>query len=64
MILAALPPKERAFFELVELLPFEALQACYRKAAMMLHPDRNSNDGDKMARLNTAWNKIEEEFKK
>lgn len=62
VILAALPERERAIFEFVELLPRTALQAAYRKAALDLHPDRNEGDGEQMSKLNVAWNAVEKLF--
>lgn len=49
--------------EFFRLLPPEAAQAAYRKAAMLLHPDRGG-DMDKMSRLNAAWQRIEAEVYK
>jgi len=63
-IMASLPPRERALVEFVTALPFEAVQAAYRKAALALHPDRNPTDGEAMAKLNAAWTKVEKEMKK
>lgn len=63
-IIMSLPERERAIYEFVSALPFEAVQAAYRKAAMLLHPDRNPTDGEAMAKLNAAWSRMEKEFKK
>lgn len=63
-IMQALPPRERAIMEFIELLTLDALRAAYRKAAVELHPDRNENDGSKMASLNASWTKLENEFTK
>jgi hypothetical protein len=63
-ILQALPERERALYEFLKTLPFEAVKAAYRKAAMELHPDRNPTDGEAMSKLNAAWAKVEVELKK
>jgi hypothetical protein len=46
----------------VGLLPFEALQAAYRAAAKLFHPDLGG-DSEEMKRLNSAWVQVEEYFK-
>lgn len=61
-MLSQLPQKERTVFEFVEFLSLDALKAAYRKAAIELHPDKNANDGSKMARLNEVWTRVEKEF--
>lgn len=33
----------------------------YRKAALLLHPDRNQGNGEKMSILNEVWNNIKKE---
>ena len=53
-------PLELELAEFMRLLPFDAAQSAYRKAAMLLHPDRGG-DMDKMTKLNTLWNRIEKE---
>lgn len=63
-IVASLPERERAIYEFVTALPFEAIQAAYRKAATLLHPDRNPTDGEAMSKLNASWTRIEKEFGK
>lgn len=63
-IIATLPERERAIYEFITALPFEAVQAAYRKAALALHPDRNPTDGEAMSKLNAAWTKVEKEFSK
>lgn len=35
----------------------------YRKAAMILHPDKNNGDGSKMTELNLIWNSVKGQFK-
>lgn len=49
--------------EFLRLLPYEAAQAAYRKAAFILHPDKGG-DMEKMSRLNQLWTKIEKEVYK
>src|SRR5580700_10188551 len=40
-------------------LPFDAAQAAYRKATMLLHPDRNPQSTmDTMSTLNATWTRI------
>lgn len=39
----------------------EAIKA-YRKAAMLLHPDRNGGDGSKMSELNSVWGFLKEGY--
>ena len=48
--------------EFMRLLPFEAAQSAYRKAAMTLHPDRQGGSMEKMTRLNSIWTRIEKEI--
>jgi len=51
--------------DFINILPFEAAQTAYRKAAIMLHPDKNSGDQEKMSKLNVLWDRIQKEvFKK
>lgn len=49
--------------QFVKLLPYEAMQAAYRKGAMTLHPDRGG-DTEKMAALTAAWTRISKEVYK
>lgn len=44
-----------------KLIPYEAAQTAYKRAAMMLHPDRGG-DMEKMSELNALWQKLEAEF--
>jgi hypothetical protein len=48
--------------EFMKLIPFEAAQSAYRKAAMVLHPDRQGGSMEKMTRLNSIWTRIEKEI--
>jgi L-lactate utilization protein LutC len=61
-VLAVLPERERAMFEFFEVCPLECLSAAYKRAATLLHPDKQNGDGDTMARLNAAWSKLEKEL--
>jgi hypothetical protein len=54
---------DKTLSDFVRLLPFEAAQSAYRKASLVLHPDRGG-DMDKMQALNNAWQKIERELYK
>lgn len=45
----------------MKLLPFEAAQAAYRRASLVLHPDKGG-DMESMTKLNQAWSKIEKEL--
>lgn len=49
--------------EFMHLLPFEAAQSAYRKAAFSLHPDKGGSM-EKMSRLNAIWTRIEKEIYK
>jgi hypothetical protein len=64
---AQLPTKvhtiNEVMIEFMKLLPFDAAQSAYRKAAVLLHPDRGG-DMDKMAKLNTLWDRLEKEVYK
>jgi hypothetical protein len=42
-------------------LPYDAAQAAYRKASMILHPDRGGSM-EAMSALNVAWTRIEKEL--
>lgn len=54
---------ESACAEFVKILPFDAANAAFRKAAMLLHPDRGGNM-ESMSRLNILWDKIKAELYK
>lgn len=49
--------------EFLEVLPFDAAQSAYKKAALLLHPDRGG-DMEKMATLNALWNRLRKEIYK
>lgn len=49
--------------EFLALLPFEAAQAAYKKAAILFHPDRGG-DPSKMTQLNSLWDRIQKEVYK
>jgi hypothetical protein len=55
---------EDAIVAMFGLLSYDAAKAAYRRAAMELHPDKQSGDGSKMARLNELWSRIEREYYK
>jgi len=54
---------DSALLTFMKLLPFEAAQAAYRRASMVLHPDKGG-DMELMTKLNQAWSKIEKEVYK
>lgn len=54
---------DKACLDFMKLLPYDAAQAAYRKAAMLLHPDRGG-DMEKMTQLNQLWTVIEKELYK
>jgi hypothetical protein len=54
-------PLDTVICEFVRLLPLDAAKTAYRKAAMELHPDKQSGDASKMQALNLAWQRIEKE---
>jgi hypothetical protein len=54
---------DSVMLEFMKLLPADAAIAAYRKAAMLLHPDRGG-DMDKMSRLNSLWDRLEKEVYK
>jgi len=47
--------------EFMKLIPYEAAKEAYRKAALLLHPDRGG-DMEKMAKINALWTKIQKEI--
>lgn len=58
-------PLEKTCLKFMELIPFEAASAAYRKAAMVLHSDvAGSEHGDKMTRLNVLWDRLKKELYK
>ena len=50
--------------QFMRLLPYDAAQSAYRKAALALHPDRAASGGsmEKMQALNVAWTRLEKEL--
>jgi hypothetical protein len=54
-------PIDIVMLNFVKLLPYDAAQAAYRKAAVAFHPDHNGGDGSKMSALNATWQRIEAE---
>ena len=48
----------------MRLIPYDAAQSAYRKAALALHPDRAASGGsmEKMQQLNVAWTRLEKEL--
>jgi hypothetical protein len=50
-----------AIEEFFLLLPFDAANAAYRKAALELHPDREGGNMEKMSKLNALWDRIKKE---
>jgi hypothetical protein len=53
---------EDALLAFCSLAGYDALRAAYRRAATDMHPDKQSGDGTKMARLNELWSRIEKEY--
>lgn len=54
-------PLDAVIIEFVRMLPYDAAKTAYRKAAMELHPDKQSGDSSKMTTLNAAWDRIAKE---
>lgn len=54
---------DQVMVEFMKLLPFDAAQSAFRKAAILLHPDRGG-DMEHMAKLNTLWDRLEKEIYK
>jgi hypothetical protein len=54
---------DSVMIEFMKLLPTDAATAAYRKAAMLLHPDRGG-DMEKMSKLNTLWDRLQSEVYK
>jgi hypothetical protein len=46
---------EDAMVAFFMLLSYDAAKAAYRRAAMDVHPDKQSGDGTKMSKLNDLW---------
>lgn len=47
------------FMTLREDVEISELKPLYRKAALLLHPDRNNGNSDKMAELNVIWSQLQ-----
>lgn len=54
---------DQVMVEFMKLIPFDAAQSAFRKAAILLHPDRGG-DMERMAKLNTLWDRLEKELYK
>jgi len=53
-------PIDAVLLDFVKLLPFDAAQSAYRKAALAFHPDKGG-DMARMSALNAAWERIQKE---
>lgn len=53
-------PIDAVIVDFVKLLPYDAAQSAYRKAAMLLHPDRGGSM-ESMSALNAVWERIQKE---
>ncbi len=60
---AVLGPFEAALLDFVSLCDVDALRAARNKMAIVLHPDKQNGDSDRMAKLNATWYIIETEFR-
>ena len=54
-----LEPIDQTLADFMKLLPFDAAQSAYRKAAIALHPDKGGSM-DSMSKLNVLWTKASE----
>jgi hypothetical protein len=55
-------PLDAVVLQFVRTVPYNAMKKAYQLAAMELHPDRNAGNGERMATLNTAWDRIVKEI--
>jgi hypothetical protein len=55
---------EAAIQDFFALLDYDSAKAAYRRAAGVLHPDKQGGDASKMSRLNELWGRIEKEYYK
>lgn len=56
-------PIDSVIASFVKLIPYEAMQQAYKRAAMLLHPDRGG-DMEQMSKMNAAWQRLEKELYK
>lgn len=54
-------PLDTVITEFFNLLPFDAANAAYRKAATELHPDHEGGNMEKMTKLNALWDRLKKE---
>ena len=47
--------------EFLRILGFDAVQKAYRTAALECHPDKVKDGGDRMAQVNSMWDRIKKE---
>ena len=47
--------------EFLRILGFEAVRSAYRAAAVQFHPDKDAANGERMAQINSLWDRIQKE---
>ena len=58
-------PLDKVIVDFVRMIPYEAMQQAYRRAAMLMHPDRNPQASmDEMSKMNASWQRLEKELYK